>query len=120
MLAFALAPAASASPLLTLGDDGAVAVREDPYLPADVALPGAGAGAGQRPPGAGSRRSSATRPTGTGRPLTAAAAARRRTVGSELKRMLGARAIDRATYDARLATLASARRLLRGLSGARR
>jgi len=113
LLALALPPAASASPLLTLRDDGGVSVREDPYLPADIALAGTRAGADRRRPGAAPAAA-------TSRPLTAMAAARRSTVGSELKRMLDARAIDRATYDARLATLASARRLQRRLSGARR
>ncbi|MEY2442990.1 MAG: hypothetical protein QOJ46_2416, partial [bacterium] len=105
MLALALPATASASPLLTLRHDGVTIVRDDPYLPAASELPPAtelpratrgGAGAGVR------------------------AAAARRTVRSELARMLAAGAIDRAAYDARLATYLDARTMQRKLSGTRR
>jgi hypothetical protein len=104
MLALALSPTASASPLTTLRHDGAAVTREDPYLPASRDLPRV------RPPSV------------AGAPSLRAGAARapRRTVRSELDRMLAAAAIDQATYDARLATYADARRLLRKLRGARR
>jgi hypothetical protein len=57
---------------------------------------------------------------GQAAPAAHAAAAPKRTVRGELARMLAAGAIDKATYDARLATYSGARRLLRKLGGARR
>jgi hypothetical protein len=115
LLALVLAPTASASPVLTLRHDGGAFVREDPYLPsaAQIGEP--------RPPTASSARAAARgarRSSGAG--LSARSAARRRTVRGELARMLAAGAIDRATFDARAATYAGARRLLRKLRGTRR
>ncbi|HEV7804371.1 MAG TPA: D-glucuronyl C5-epimerase family protein, partial [Solirubrobacteraceae bacterium] len=145
MLALALSPTASASPLTTLRHDGVAVTREDPYLPATSDLPRVRAPRVRTPrvrtprvrtlrvptprprtprlrtrtPGARAPRA----PTSAARaPSLRAGAARapRRTVRSELDRMLAAAAIDRTTYDARLATYADARRLLRKLRGARR
>jgi hypothetical protein len=117
-LALALPATASASPLLTLRHDGGTFAREDPYLPAPselgepVAAPGAaGASAATGRAGAGAASAAAGR---------AGAAASKRTVRSELARMLAAGAIDRATYDARLATYRDAAKLQRKLSGTRR
>ena len=115
----ALSPTASASPLTTLRHDGGAFVREDPYLPPASELARAPVTARARFRGAALARSRATAaPT----PAAAAAAARapKRTVRSELARMLAAGAIDQATHDARLATYADARRLQRKLRGARR
>lgn len=102
-LALALPATAAASPLLTLRHDGTTVARDDPYLPPtpDRVRPGATA----RPRGA---------------PLRVAAAASKRTVRSELARMLAAGAIDRATYEARRATYAGAREVVRKLRGTRR
>jgi len=107
MLALVLSPAASASPLLTLRDDGSTLAREDPHLPADARL----APAAPRAPAAVARPAD---------PLVRAARAPRRTVRRELQRMLAANAIDRATYGARMATYLDARGLHRRLKGARR
>ncbi len=99
----ALAPpaTASASPVLTLRHDGSTVAREDPYLPAPAPLPPA-------------PRKDRTSSGGV------RAAAAKRTVRGELARMLAAGAIDRATYDARLATLLDASKLQRKLTGTRR
>lgn len=102
MLALALPATASASPLLTLRHDGETVVRDDPYLPAPSELPPATAP--PRAPRAGGGVQAATA---------------KRTVRSELARMLAAGAIDRAAYDARLATYLDARTLQRKLSGTR-
>ncbi len=127
-LALALPATASASPLLTLRHDGGTFVRDDPYLPAPSALgepapprgaagasPAAGRGAAGGSPASG--RGAAAAPLAAGR---VRAAASKRTVRGELARMLSAGAIDRATYDARLATYLDARKLLRKLGGTRR
>ena len=118
LLALVLAPTASASPVLTLRDGGGAFVREDPYLPSAAQL-------GESPPGASARRAAVASPSRSrsrspGTDLAASSAAKRRTVRGELARMLAAGAIDRATFDARSATYADARRLLRKLSGTRR
>jgi hypothetical protein len=112
LLALVLAPTASASPILTLRHDGGAFVREDPYLPSAAQL-------GEPKPTATARNNArAARSSAAG--LEARSAAKRRTVKGELARMLAAGAIDQATFDARLATYADARRLLRKLNGARR
>src|SRR5690349_356139 len=108
MLALALSPAASASPLLTLRDDGSTFARDDPYLPAT----------GEPPSTTAERRATVSRPPRE--PAARAARAAKRTVHRELRRMLAASAIDRATYDARMATYRDARRLHAKLRGARR
>jgi hypothetical protein len=101
MLAFAAPATAAASPILTLRHDGEIVVRDDPYLPPPI----------DAPPLAARAVSSAR---------TVRAAAEKRTVGSELRRMLAAGAIDQTTYDDRLATYVDARKLLRKLAGTRR
>jgi len=108
MLALALSPTASASPLTTLRHDGEAYVREDPYLPATSSLPRARSAA------------RAPRSSTTGLRAQAAARALKRTVRGELARMLAAAAIDQATHDTHRATYADAQRLLRKLRGARR
>ena len=141
-LALALPATAAASPLLTLRHDGATVAREDPYLPpasalgADAPPARAGAGAAQRSRLGASSDSSrlgarsdgsrlgasglrAARPGGSAAGLARAAAAKR-TVRGELARMLAAGAIDRAAYDARMATYLDARKLRRKLGGTRR
>ena len=100
-LALALPATAAASPLLTLRHDGGTFAREDPYLPARADTEPVARAA--RPPHA-----------------QVQAAASKRTVRSELGRMLAAGAIDRETYDAWLATYLDARKLQRKLSGTRR
>jgi hypothetical protein len=121
-LALALPATASASPLLTLRQDGGTFAREDPYLPAASALGEPAAGGSPR----GTRRAAAgsaatARAAAAGSPAAgrARAAASKRTVRGELARMLAAGAIDRATYDARLATYLDARKLQRKLGGTR-
>ncbi|MDX6719032.1 MAG: hypothetical protein QOJ63_1286 [Solirubrobacteraceae bacterium] len=117
-LALALPHSSSASPLLTLRHDGGAFERDDPYLPATSepatarrpAAPATQDGSGA------AARAAAARAAQDGR----AAAAPTRTVRGELGRMLGAGAIDEATYHARLATYSAARGLLRKLRGARR
>jgi len=106
MLALALAPAASASPLMTLRDDGSAVLHEDPYLPAASAF---------------TRRDRSAATTPASRAIRAQTAAERPTeitVRGELARMLAAAAIDQPTYDAHLATYLDARRFQRRLSGA--
>ncbi len=125
MLALALPATAAASPLLTLRHDGETVARDDPYLaPAsalgDEAPPRAGAPGAEAPPRAAAPGAALGARGLRAGGLAARAAGAKRTVRSELARMLGAGAIDQATYDARLATYLDARRLLRKLSGARR
>jgi hypothetical protein len=133
-LALALPATASASPLITLRHDGGTFQREDRYLPpaSDLgmapspATPSPASRAGPIP--ATSSRATpvpATSSPTVPSPATSGAAGARaadatRTVRSELARMLAAGAIDRATYDARLATYDGARGLERKLSGTRR
>jgi hypothetical protein len=97
--ACALAPLASASPVLTLRDDGRVVAREDPYLPPAAPEPA------PAPPRAAAR---------------AAAAAPRRTVRGELAAMLAAGLLDQGTHDAYRATYDAARATRAKLGGARR
>ena len=113
LIALALASTASASPVLTLREDGSVVKREDPYLPpaqslgpAPKALAG---GADQR-----ATRGRATRGRATLR------AGRRKTVRRELKRILKAGAISRAAYDEYRGIYLRARRTRSKLRGARR
>ncbi|HEV2058072.1 MAG TPA: D-glucuronyl C5-epimerase family protein, partial [Solirubrobacteraceae bacterium] len=107
LLALVLAPAAPASPLLTLRADGTTFVRNDRTLPpAQASLPSVRV-AGR--PRTASRRSPSVR-----------AAAAKRTVRGELARMVRAGAIDRATHDANRAIYSDALRLRGKLGGARR
>ncbi|HWC27681.1 MAG TPA: D-glucuronyl C5-epimerase family protein [Solirubrobacteraceae bacterium] len=112
-LALLLAPAcvspAAASPLLTMRGDGSTFVREDRFLPPARAT---AAPVGRQPP----PRAAAAPARG----LRARSAARRRTVRGELRQLLRAGAIDRATHDERRATYADALALRRRLGGARR
>ncbi len=92
---------AAAAPVTVLHDDGRVVVHEDRFLPA----------AGGPPP-------QAVRPRA---PLPAArAAAARRTVPGELRRMLEAGAIDQARHDGWRAEYDRSRRTWKRLRGARR
>ena len=121
MLALALPATASASPVLTLRDDGGTFVREDPYLPQaglGALAPATAARAGQGGVGEGAAAAPARAGRSAGERVQAAA--RRRTVRGELARMLTAGAIDQATHDSRRATYADAQRMLRKLRGARR
>ncbi len=113
--ALVLAPTASASPVLTLRHDGSAFQRDDPYLPAAADLPPAPRNhAARAVPHASSRVAAARGPSAR------AARAAKRTLRGELARMLAAGAIDQVTFDARAATYADARRLLRKLHGTRR
>jgi hypothetical protein len=107
-LVLLLAPAvtASASPVLTLREDGSAYAREDPYLPPDAAT---------------APRTAPAPRTATAPPRLAAraAAARRRTVRRELARMLAAAAIDRRTHDRLRRVYADAARTRSRLRGAR-
>ena len=108
LLALVLAPAASASPLLTLRADGTTFARDDRTLPpAAASLPGVRA-----------RRTPAQ--AAPARELTSRAAVAKRTVGSELARMLAAGEIDQATHDDKRAIYVDALALRGKLSGARR
>lgn len=100
-LSLAAVPAASARPLHVLAG-GHVRVVDDPYLPAAEPLP-----AGALAP-----------PAATASARTAAAA--KRTVRGELKRILAAGAIDQATYDADLATWSAGQKALVRLRGSGR
>jgi hypothetical protein len=102
LLALALAPIASASPLLTLRHDGGTFTREDRFLAPDAGLPRPGAS--PRPPRVASVRAAAAKPT----------------VRSELARMLAASEIDQPTYDRFSATYGDALALRKKLKGTRR
>jgi hypothetical protein len=106
LIALALAPTASASPVLTLRHDGRVIKRDDPYLPPAQALGPAA-------------RTASTRPAPVGR-APATLRAKRKTVKGELKRLLRAGAISRATHDAYRSVYYSARKTRRNLGGTRR
>jgi len=108
LLALNAAPAASASPLLTLREDGSTLLRNDRFLPAADALTGAGATQARTP---ATRRS---------RGLSSRAAATKRTVRGELARMLAAAEIDQATHDLDHGIYVNALALRSKLSGARR
>ena len=108
LLALVLAPAAPASPLLTLRPDGTTFARDDRTLPpATASLPPARA---RRAARARRRRAAPS----------ARAAATKRTVRGELARMLAAGAIDQATHDAKREIYVDALGLRGKLSGARR
>ena len=107
LLALCAAPAASASPLLTLRADGTTLLRDDRFLPATDAL----TGARRTPPATATRRSGG---------LASRAAAKQRSVRGELARMLAAGEIDRATHDLDRGIYVNALALRRKLSGARR
>jgi D-glucuronyl C5-epimerase C-terminus len=125
LLTLALPAIASASPLLTLRHDGSAYAREDPYLPSAASLgePAAGVAPSRAPARGSVGAGGGGAGRGDARHATAGAAdvaAAKRTVRDELARMLAAGAIDKPTYDARLATYADARKLVRKLGGARR
>ncbi len=109
LIALALAPTASASPVLTLRYDGSVREHEDRYLPP--------VGPTQRAPQGSSSRPSATRATARGRVTSRA---KRKTVKGELKRMLRAGAISKPTHDAYRSVYFQARRTRSKLRGTRR
>jgi hypothetical protein len=105
-LLLALASTASASPLLTLRDDGRAFARSDRFLPADLGMPAPAAAR------AAPRAAQAVR--------AAAADEPRRTVRGELDRMLAAGELDQPTHD-RYATIYADALATRGrLQGARR
>ena len=107
LLALVPAPAASASPLLTLRPDGTTFTRNDHTLPpAQASLPRSGAAAGLR--------------AASARGPSARAAATKRTVRGELARLLADGAIDQATHDAKREIYVDALGLRGKLSGARR
>ena len=93
---------AAASPVLFVGD-GTTGVRDDPYLPAGGDLPQSQVG-----------RAPATRPPGG-----ASAAAKKRTVDTELARFKKSGAISKADYNAYLTSWKRAKRARRGLTGQR-
>src|SRR3954467_11551771 len=95
LAALAGTASAQAAPVLVLGKDGHVRVHQDPLGP-------------QAGPTAAHH---STRP-----PRALAAAARRKTVIGELKRLLAAGAIDLPTYQARRASYEDAQRVVRKLS----
>ncbi len=100
------APAASATDVLVLDEDGRARATQDPFVPAATDTP---AHLGRRAPRAGlaERR--------------AAAAVSKPTVAGELKRLLADGAIDQATYDERRAAYDRARELVRNkLEGTRK
>jgi hypothetical protein len=114
-LLLALASTASASPLLTLRQDGGAFAREDRYLPPDAGpAPGAPA-----PPAARAPAPAPARPAARARAATADGDAPR-TVRGELARMLAATAIDQPTYDGYGHVYADALRTRSKLRGARR
>src|SRR4051794_12217574 len=88
---------AQAAPVLVLGRDGHVSVHHDRLGPQPSLRPGGADG--RRPP--------------------VAAAARTKTVPSELKRLLAAGAIDEPTYRARRAAYLDTKRVARKLRGSR-
>lgn len=103
-LALALASTASASPLLTLREDGSAFVREDRYLPA-VTI-------GPAPAQAPARRLL--------RAAAASEAEARPTVGGELARLLAGGAIDQESEGAYRRIYAAALKTRKKLRGARR
>ncbi|MCA1683286.1 MAG: D-glucuronyl C5-epimerase family protein [Actinobacteria bacterium] len=107
LIALALASTASASPVLTLRPDGRAVVRTDPYLPPLVAEPRQTA-----PP--------ATRAAAPVRSHDPRAAAKRRTVRGELKRLLRAGAITQAAHDEYRGILFAAQTTRAKLGGTRR
>ncbi|HTN24918.1 MAG TPA: D-glucuronyl C5-epimerase family protein [Solirubrobacteraceae bacterium] len=106
LLALALASTASASPVLTLRQDGGTFVREDRFLPPDAGEPGLAA--------------RAPRAAIALRAAPATDAEPKRTVRGELARMLAAGEIDQPTYDRYRAIYDDAVTTCGKLSGARR
>src|SRR5262245_16206804 len=100
LAALAAAASAHAAPVLVLGHDGNVSVHHDRLGPG-TSLP------------ASRRAAAAPAPR-------ALAAARRKTVIGELKRMVRAGAMDVPTYQARRASYEDAKRTVRKLKGTRR
>jgi len=109
LIALALASAASASPVLTLGHDGRAVMREDPYLPAPAAQ--------TQPPPSAARNAA---PDRTRDARDASKHKKRRTVRGELNRLLRARAISQATHDGYRSIYYQARKTRGKLGGARR
>jgi hypothetical protein len=99
LIALALASTASASPLLTLRHDGGTFTREDRFLPPDAGFPAPGAEPAARAPRAFTARAADD---------SGAPAAAKRTVASELARMLAAGELDQPTYDRYVKTYADA------------
>jgi hypothetical protein len=112
LLAPALTPTASASPLLTLRHEGGAFAREDRFVTPDAGLgPG---GPALRPP-------APTQAAPGARARAAATGAEPRpTVLGELARMLAAAAIDQPTYDGYRLVYTDALRTRSKLRGARR
>jgi hypothetical protein len=110
LLALGAVPAASASPLLTLRDDGTTFRHDDRFLPAADGLTGARV-AKPPAPATAPRRAAG---------LAVRAAAAKRTVRGELQRMLAAGEIDPATHDRDRGIYVDALALRAKLSGARR
>ena len=105
LFALALASTASASPLLTLRDEGGAFVREDRFLPPATGL---------APPGAAARQPAVIRA------VPAPPGAPRRTVPGELARMLLTAEIDQPAHDRYRAIYDDAIAFRRKLGGARR
>jgi hypothetical protein len=105
VLALALARTASASPLVTLREDGSAFVREDRYLPADTIGRGKAAA-----PAPGALRATVASVDG----------APRRTVRGELARLLAEGAIDQETAGAYGRIYADALKTRKKLRGTRR
>jgi len=113
LIALALSSTASASPVLTLREDGRAVVREDPYLPP--------AAARDRPqPAAVTRASRAATSARADDTLQRAASKRRRTVRGELRRLLRAGAITKAVHDAYRSIYFQAQKTRGKLRGTRR
>lgn len=103
LVALLCAAPAPAAPVHVLDPEGRVHVRQDPFLP---------------PPDPAGTRPEVRKAAGP-EVATARAASSRRTVPGELRRLLDAGAIDRATHDRHRATWDAARRTLRRLDGRR-
>ena len=111
LFALCAVPAASASPLLTLREDGSTYLRNDRLLPAVDALTGRRAVRPKAPPRATTRHAPG--------PAVRAAAVKR-TVRRELARMRAAGEIDQATHDLDRGIYVNALALRAKLSGTRR
>lgn len=107
LIALALAPTASASPVTTLRHDGSVFTREDRFLAPVQALGPAARGS-----------TTGARPAPPARRMVAAA--RRKTVKGELKRIRRAGAISAKTHDEYRGIYFRARQTRSKLSGTRR
>lgn len=111
LLALALVSTASASPLLTLRDDGGTFARDDRLLPPDV---------GFAAPGPGTVAAARTPPAFSSRAAPAPDSAPRPTVVGELARMLAAAEIDQPTHDRYLTIYTNALATRKKLTGARK